>query len=233
MVLLAAVLLCAAPRVLAQEVDGFDAIDQADVLQKQAQKAADEGNWRLARKLAEEVLTLDVSFATAPARLVLIRALEAEENYDAALYELKQMDGIKGLEPEVLEQAAKLERRVRARRDGDYATAPVRTARAPAPRGAGIGLMVGGAVPVVLGGVFVFNDVAHAAQGNESGTWAAIGVPVLGVGLALEIAGAVVIARSRPRGQAVPAASRPAPRLDGFSLGYDGDSVRMGLRGRF
>ncbi len=233
LVLLAAALLCAAPTAHAQDVGGFDTIDQADVLQKQAQKAADEGNWRLARQLAEEVLTLDVSFATAPARLVLVRALEAEENYDAALYELKQFFRLKGLEPDVVEQGKRLERRVVARRDGDYAPAPTLRTRPAPPRGAGIGLMIGGGVPLVLGGVFVFNDVHHAVQGNDSGTWAAMGAPILGIGVALEVIGAVVIAKSRPSGQARPSAARPVPRLDGFSLGYDGEGVRLGLRGRF
>lgn len=203
----------------------FDAIDQADVLQKQALRAAREGNWKLARGLAEEVLTLDVSYATAPSRLVLARALQQEENYEGALYELRQLERLEGVPDKLVEEIADLRTETEAR----MARAERLAARpAPSPnRDVGIAFLAGGAAPVVLGGVFVGNDLHHAVEAEESGTWAVIGAPLLATGAILEVLGAVLLSRSRPTG------SRAGLQVDGVAFGVDGDQVWLGVTGRF
>ncbi len=227
-------------RARAQSAD-FDAIDQADVLQKQALKAAREKNWTLARSLAEEVLTLDVSFATAPSRLVLARALQQEENYPGALYELRQLEQLDGVADKIVEEVAEL----RAETEALQARAERLAARPEGgdDRNAGIGLLVGGAAPLVLGGLFVGTDINHAAQQEESGTWAVIGGPILATGVILEVVGAGLLARSRRSARAASLSSaepwlaqvrRPVPlRVDGLSFGVDGDRFWLGLSGSF
>lgn len=204
----------------------FDSIDQADVLQKQAMQAAREGDWKLARKLAEEVLILDVSFATAPSRLVLARALQVDENFDGALYELRQLERLEGVDSRVLEDVASLRTEIevaKARAEWE-ASRPARDE--PSDRGVGIGLLAGGAAPVVLGGFFLGNDINHAAQGEESGTWAVIGAPVLATGVILEVVGAALLSRSAK-------ARTSGLRIDGVTIAADGDSVLIGIGGRF
>ena len=205
--------------------DDFDAIDQADVLQKQAINAAREGNWKLARGLAEEVLTLDVSYATAPSRLVLARALQQDENYEGALYELRQLGRLEGVPDKLVEEIALL----RAETEAQLARAERLASRPPPPpeRAIGIGLLAGGAAPVLVGGVFVGNDMHHAAQDKESGTWAVIGAPLLATGLILEVVGAVLVARDRRQGR------RAALRFDGVAFGVHDDQVWLGVTGRF
>ena len=203
----------------------FDAIDQADVLQKRAIAAAKEGNWALARQLAEEVLTLDVSFATAPSRLVLARALQKEQNFPGALYELRQLEQLEGVSDKLLDEVADLKAETEAMqaREERLAARP----EGPPDRGVGIGMLAGGAAPLIVGGVFVFNDVHHAAQQQESGTWAVIGGPILATGIVLEVVGAALLARDRrPTGRA-------SFQIDGLAFGADPDQVWLGVVGRF
>ncbi len=210
----------------AQDADDFDTIDQADVLQKQAIKAAREDNWKLARQLAEEVLTLDVSYATAPSRLVLARALQKDENFEGALYELRQLERLEGVPDKVVEEVAEM----RAETEALKARAERLASRAaPNPnRNIGIGLLAGGAAPVLVGGLFVGNDMHHAAQQEDSGTWAVIGAPLLATGVILEVVGAVLVARSGR-----PTTTTARVQLDGLAFGVDGDQVWVGVTGRF
>ncbi len=223
--LLGALLVAAAPSQARAEGVDFDAIDQADVLQKQALKAARAGNWALARQLAEEVLTLDVSFATAPSRLVLARALQQEKNFDGALYELRQLERLEGVPDKIAEEVADL----RAETEAMRARAERQAARPSgvAERNAGIGFLAGGAAPLVVGGIFVANDAHHAAQGTDSGTWAVIGAPVLATGVILEVVGAALLTRAPRR------ATASTLRLDGVAFGLDADRLWLGVTGRF
>ncbi len=223
--LVAVVALClAAPSVvLAQD---FDAIDQADVLQKQALKAAREGNWKVARQLAEEVLILDVSFATAPSRIVLARALQKEDNYAGALYELRQLERLDGVEDRFLEDGAALRAEVESQQARAQRQAERKAAPAVPERSVGIGLIAGGVAPVVVGGLFVGSDVHYASQGTESGTWAVMGAPILATGIVLEVVGAALVAK----GGKTP---KTAFRLDGVAFGMDSEQVWLGVSGRF
>lgn len=190
----------------AGEEGDFDRLDRADETVALAVAAADAGNWEEARRLAEEVMFLDDSYATAPARVVLVRALENEEAYDSALYELKQYLELP-LTDEERASAERLGARLEARKAGTY-----RRPRRPLDRNGriGLGLVLGGAVPAILGGSLLANDLHWASIGVQSGTWAAIGTPIMIVGLAIDIVGIVVLSRSR----AVQATVAGRPRLD-------------------
>jgi hypothetical protein len=223
-----ALLLTACLPVLAHASDDFDAIDQADVLQKQAIKAAREGNWKVARQLAEEVLTLDVSFATAPSRLVLARALQQEENYAGALYEIRQLERLEGVVDRLLDEVASLRAEIESIKAKEERQASRAASPSVAPdRNVGIGLVAGGIAPVFLGGLFIGNDIHYASQDQESGTWAVMGAPILATGVILEVVGAALIARGGK------SARTAKVQFDGVAFGADRDQVWVGVTGRF
>jgi hypothetical protein len=95
-------------------------------------------------------------------------------------------------------------------------------------RGAGLALVVGGIAPLLLGGWFIGTDASYASQGVDSGTWAAMGTPMMVGGAVLEIAGIAAIATAgqgagRPR-----VAARLVP-----ALAPSPDGLRAGIVGRF
>ncbi len=213
----------------AEEEGDFDRLDRADETVRKAVEAADAGDWEEAKRLAEEVMFLDDSYATAPARIVLVPALEREEAYDSALYELKQYFGLPLTDSERAE-GERLQARLEARKAGTY-----RRPRRPMSRNnrIGLGLVLGGAVPAIVGGSLLANDIHWAAVGVPSGTWAAIGTPVMIVGLAVDIIGIVVLARSRggkARVGSRPSLDRPKPAFH-FSVAPspEGMAVSAGL----
>jgi hypothetical protein len=227
--------LSVAPGLARADGDGegdFDRLDRADELTAQAMAAADAGDWVTAKQLAETVLTLDDSFATAQVRLVVVRALEREGLYDAALYEVRQYLALEIDDAQRVE-GQEFERRIEAKQAGTW-RAPRRPGalRSQAP---GIAMVIGGAVPIVVGASFVGNDIHWQSQGVQSGTWAAIGTPLIVVGATLDIIGAILIARPpkpRPSGSAT-LQGRPRPSL-GLSVGRTADDGwRFTLVGRW
>ncbi len=204
----------------------FDRIDRADELMNEAQAAAEAGDWDKAKELAETVLTLDDSYATGEARLILVRALERLESYDAALYELRQYLTFALTNEERL-AAERLGARIEAKRDGTY----VRPRRPlPVTKRAGIGLVIGGAVPLVLGTTFIGNDAFWRSQGVPSGTWSVIGTPLLITGLALDVVGIILLVRPEKivSAEAIGLAPRRRPRLH-FGLAPSPEGVALSL----
>ncbi len=183
----------------------FDRLDRADELQDEALAAAEAGDWETARALAETVLTLDDSYATAPSRYVLVHALEAGESYEAALYELKRYLEVEGLDDADRRAAERAQERIEAKAAGTWRGRG--RALPPLGRRGAIGLMIGGAAPLVLGATFVGADVRWASLGVQSGTWAAIGAPFLALGLTLDVVGLVGLVRAG-RAAPAPAAAR-------------------------
>lgn len=90
-------------------------------------------------------------------------------------------------------------------------------------RAGGIGLMAGGAAPTIVGIWFVATDAHWAGQGVESGTWAAIGAPVLVTGVVLEAVGAALLATAPNAGKRrVQVSGTVAPTQGGMSFGLTG-----------
>lgn len=231
LLLTVAALVAPRPVLAAGDEGDFDRLDRADRLTDEAVAAAKAGEWLRAKELAETVLTLDDSFATAEARWVLIQALEWESLYDAALYELSQYQALDGLPEERLAEAGRLKTRLESKRDGTWIPEPMR--RRGRHLGPGIALVVGGAVPLVLGLSFVATDIHWASQDVESGTWAAIGTPLMITGLALDITGIILLARApRFRPSGVASRQRPAPSL-GLSVGRTDEGWRLAVSGRW
>ncbi len=207
----------------------FDRLDRADRLTDEAVAAAKAGDWLTAKELAETVLTLDDSYATAEARWVLIQALEWEGLYDASLYELQRYAALEGLPEDRLAEAERLRERLERKRDGTWRPGAGRGAQL----GPGIALIAGGAVPLIVGLSFVGNDIHHASVGVESGTWAAIGTPLLITGLALDITGIVLLARPTRAAPSASAARRRAPPALGVTFGRTPEGWHLAVSGRW
>ncbi len=203
-------LLLAPMPVLAEDGD-FDRLERADVMQEQALAAAEAGDWETARSLAEAVLTLDDSYATAPSRYVLVRALEYEKSYEAALYELKRYLEVEDLTEADRKAALRARDRIEAKGAGTW-RGRKQQARPPSAR-TGVALMIGGAATLVLGTGFVGVDVRWASLGVQSGTWAAIGAPLLAAGLALDVVGLITVLRATTGGPKSTAARLRRPAL--------------------
>lgn len=220
------------------DLDAVETLQEdAATLQAQAIAAAVDERWEVAITKARAALVLDTTVATAQSRLVLARALEAIGQLEDALDEVEtylalpllERDEAKG-EDTRARIVARLRARDRAEQDAREAERR-RAERASIPtplrqrRYGGIGLMAGGAVPTVLGLWFVGTDLNYASRGIESGTWAAIGTPLLITGLAMEGVGAVLLATSRPRAARSALRLHVAPTPDG--------GVHAGFGGRF
>ena len=227
--LLLATLALLLPRLTQAEDGDFDRLDRADRLMDEAVAAAKAGEWLTAKELAETVLTLDDSFATAEARWVLIQALEWEGLYDASLYELSRYAALEGLPEERQGEAERLQARLVSKRDGTWRPGRARAARL-AP---GIAMVAGGAVPLIVGLSFVGNDIHYASIGVESGTWAAIGTPLLITGLALDITGIILLARPPAPRRGATVARRPAPKHLGIQVGRTDGGWHFALSGRW
>ncbi len=251
-VLAACVAVGLGPWTAVQAQDGdvdFDDIDldalqptanDAATLQDQAIAAAVDARWDVARDKAQAALALDTSVATAQSRLVLARALEALGDEPQALRELDTYLALPLLDSDRAKGVEARERLVgnlhaRDRRAAEAReTARRRAARTTLPlaaqqqRGGAIGMLAGGAVPTILGAWFLGTDLNYASRGIESGTWAAIGTPLLITGLTLEAVGGVLLAVStRPSARSAHLQIRgglaPDPR----------GGLQAGLWGRF
>ena len=92
-------------------------------------------------------------------------------------------------------------------------------------------MLAGGAAPTIIGLWFVGTDLNYASRGIESGSWAAIGTPLLITGLTLEAVGGVILAVSSTRS---PRAPRSAQLQIGGGLAPDPrGGIQAGIWGRF
>jgi|GEM_PF-1654080 len=216
----------------------LDAIDSAAALQADAIAAAVEERWTEAKELAIRALEKEASVTTAQARLVLARAYEALGELAAADRQIDNYLALPLLDRDRERGVEVKNRLVAALRRVEQPTAPrsapPQQARVPRATGAvsaatrqqragGIGLLAGGAAPTIVGIWFVATDVHWAQNGVQSGTWAAIGAPVLITGIVLEAVGAALLATAPNAGKTrVRVSAGIAPSPDGLSLGVWG-----------
>lgn len=245
-ILLACCTLWASPAVGQEDDIDLDAIDNAAALQSDAIAAAIEGRWDDAKALAEQALMQEASITTAQARLVLARAHEALGDLEAAKRQVEnflalpllERDRARGKEVKARIESA-LAKGGSAGSDDRQLAAPqeqrreneAATPRSTAPlavrqqRAGGISLLAGGAAPTIVGLWFIGSDARWAAEDVDSGTWAAIGTPLLVTGLVLEGVGALLLAtapKAGTRRARVSAAPTLAPTANGFAFGLQG-----------
>ena len=181
---------------LAEEGD-FDQLERVQELQRSALAAARAAEWQRARELAEVVLTLDDSVFTADCRLILVKALEQERQLNAALYELGQFL-VLPLSPTQARRGQRLKRRLERTRDlGESRSVPGLNGSARPQLASGVGTLLGGVVLSVTGGYFIGVDIYWNSLDVPSGTWAAIGTPLLVGGLVLDVAGVLLLRRAK------------------------------------
>jgi hypothetical protein len=215
----------------AQEGD-FDQLERVLELQRQALAAARIKDWDRARLLAEVVLTLDDSEFTAGSRLVLVQALESEDQYGAALYELKQYLDLPQISPSNLRRGERIQKRLNSLREAELTGEPV-SGRSNRKLGqpkvaSAVGVLLGGIALSVTGSYLIGVDINWQTQGVRSGTWAAIGTPLLAFGVSLDIAGLVLLGKAR-RPQASSADFRRFERRPRLALSWNSQQLSFSL----
>ena len=223
--LLAALAFLLAP-VAAVAGDGDDPARAAQI-QEQAKEALDSEQYGDAARLAGRAVELDPSLSTWLARQVQIEALEALGSYEEALTRIEAYLDLDGLFAEHRSWGKEARTRIReALVSGQAAVA------AKAQRGVGIGLVIGGAIPLGIGVGFLANYVRLGADFPTYGGWMQSGLVLLGVGAAVDVVGVIVAATAGSGGN--PSASLDRRVRPVLSLHVrPGPSPRLGLTVRF
>jgi len=213
-----------------QAEDGdFDQLERLLELQREALAAARVKDWDRARELAEVVLTLDDSEFTAGSRLILVQALESEHQYGAALYELKQYLDLPELSSGNLRRGERIQKRLNSLREAELAVGGASNRKLGQPKVASaVGILLGGIALSVTGSYFIGVDINWQVQGVRSGTWAAIGTPLLAFGVSLDIAGLVLLGKAR-RPQASSADLRRFERRPRLALSWNSQQLSLSL----
>ena len=218
-----------APSVVQAEDGDFDQLERVLELQRQALAAARVKDWDRARLLAEVVLTLDDSEFTAGSRLILVQALESEHQYGAALYELKQYLDLPELSSGNLRRGERIQKRLNSLREAELAVGGASNRKLGQPKVASaVGILLGGIALSVTGSYFIGVDINWQVQGVRSGTWAAIGTPLLAFGVSLDIAGLVLLGKAR-RPQASSADLRRFERRPRLALSWNSQQLSLSL----
>jgi len=200
-----------------------DAVRAAQI-QAEARDAHDAGDQDKALRLCTRAIALDPGPATWLAQQLRIEILEERGELDEAWEHLRAYLALDGLFPEHRAWGEEADDRISAAREAAAAQAR-RTATLQ--RGAGIGLIVGGAVPLGVGVGFLAQYGSKTSDPLFTDGWYD---GFLDGGAALTAAGATVLVVG-----VIVAAT--APKTDGFAalptFDFDGRTVRVGLTGRF
>ena len=215
-----------------ERVEGdLDRLDRVQELQREAMEASRSGDWPLARELAEIVLTLDDTEVTARSRLILVQALEKEGQYSAAQYELGQFLDLE-LSRANRRKGEQLKARIEHLRALQSGTVLAPRPRSQPTQAGAVGLLLGGVAMSVAGAYFVGTDISWSTKRVPSGTWAAIGTPLLVGGIGLDIGGVILLHRSvkQRRAADLRRMERTRPRL---GLSWDGQRFSVAFGGRW
>lgn len=225
LVLLATLVLSQAPAV-SLAGDGDEDPARAAQIQEQAKEALDADQYVDAARLAARAVGLDPSLSTWLARQVRIEALEALGRYEEALTHIEEYLDLDGLFAEHRSWGKESRQRIR-----DALVAASAAGAAKAQRGAGVGLLVGGAAPLGVGLGFLANYGRLGGDFQTYGGWAQSGAVLLGVGVALEAVGLILVATAGPPAQSAGLEGEAAPQVS-FDVRL-GTSPRLGLTVRF
>ncbi len=185
---------------------------RAGELQRDALEALEAGDDTAALRLAEDAILLNAGPATWLARQVQIEALERLGRIDDALEALQGYMALDGLFPEHVAWGREVRGRLEGRRIVADAEAQRAGEQARIRRGLGVGLLVGGAAPTVVGVGFLANYGRLGGDPARYGGWGEAGGGLLAAGLAVEAVGVILLASS---GGAAPVAVAPLPLQGG------------------
>jgi tetratricopeptide (TPR) repeat protein len=199
--------------------------ERAAQIQEQAKEALDDGRLDEAGRLAGRAVELDPSLSTWLARQVRIEALEQQGRYEAALTYIEEYLDLDGLFAEHRAWGKEARQRIR-----DAMSAGATRQAEATRRGLGVGLVVGGAVPLGVGVGFLANYGRLGGDFDTYGGWMQTGVALLAVGAAIDVVGAILLATAGPPDRRTAALDRRRPRV---AVGVHVGASRFSLQLRF
>ena len=171
---------------------------RAGQVQVQADEAFRAGDHENALVLASRAIGLDPGATTWLAQQIRIEVLEEQERHDEAMAFLRDYLALEGLFPEHQAWGKEAEERIgsvlaeRQEREREL------TRRIRGRRGAGVGLVIGGAAPIGVGVGFAVNFGYNGGDIERYGGWLDSGLVLMGVGLAVEVFGLVLVLTAEP-----------------------------------
>lgn len=162
----------------------------------QADEAHRAGRFEDALTLAGRAISLDPGATTWLAQQIRVEVLERQERYDEAMGFLREYLALEGLFPEHRAWGQEAEVRIGAVLDARRVREGELIARVRGRRGGGIGLAIGGAVPLGVGVGFAVNFGHNGGDVERYGGWLDSGLVLIGVGAALEVFGLVLVLTS-------------------------------------
>lgn len=175
---------------------------RAGQIQVQAREAFEAGELDDALRLANRAIALDSGPSTWLGQQIRVEVLEQQGQLEQAMTHLEAYLALDGLFPEHLAWGDEARGRLRgALRDAGQRNAALEQ-QARTQTGVGIGLLVGGAVPLAIGVGHAVNYGVQGGNPDTHGGWLDSGLVLIGVGAGLEVAGALLVALA-PKGRAV------------------------------
>ncbi len=175
---------------------------RAGQIQVQAREAFEAGKLDDALRLASRAIALDSGPSTWLGQQIRVEVLEKQGQLETAMGYLDDYLALDGLFPEHIAWGEETRDRLR----GALRSAGARNAaieqRRQTQTGVGIGLLVGGAIPLAIGIGHAANYGVQGGVPETHGGWLDSGLVLIGVGAGMEIAGAL-LAATAPRGAAV------------------------------
>ena len=128
-----------------------------------------------------------------------------------------------------LRRGERIQKRLNSLREAELAVGGASNRKLGQPKVASaVGILLGGIALSVTGSYFIGVDINWQVQGVRSGTWAAIGTPLLAFGVSLDIAGLVLLGKAR-RPQASSADLRRFERRPRLALSWNSQQLSLSL----
>ena len=159
----------------------------------QADEAFRAGRFEDALTLAGRAIGLDPGATTWLAQQIRIDVLERQERFEEAMVFLRDYLALQGLFPEHRAWGQEAEARIAAVLEARRAREQELRRKVRGRRGAGIGLVIGGAAPLGVGVGFAINFGHNGGDIEKYGGWLDSGLVLMMVGTGLEVFGLVLV----------------------------------------
>jgi hypothetical protein len=171
---------------------------RAGQVQVQADEAFRAGKLDEALRLASRAIGLDGGATTWLAQQIRVEVLEQQGRLEEAMTHLQEYLALEGLFPEHRAWGEEAEARIGAVLSDQQALADKAERARKGRLGAGVGLVVAGAIPLGIGVGFAANFSHNDSDVELYGGWLDAGLALIGVGVGVEVAGTILLLSAAP-----------------------------------